>query len=324
MACKSSNFDMEWTNIQKTTEKLQNILLGQPDVTFTPEEYMINYTTVYNICRKTSADNNIIEQLYHDYRNIYERYIDSVVLPLLAKEYPGEFFLRELVKTWRDHKVMVRWLSHFFIYLDRVFTSRVSLPSIHEVGIICFREMVCKEMNARVVDVVLSLIEKEREKEKIDRALLKNVVDVFVEVGMKELEYYQHNFEAAIVEDTGKYYSRKASSWIMEDSCPDYMVKAEECLKSERERVSHYLHSSSEQKLVGRVQRELLLVYESQSLEKEDSRFQALIHRDKVEVLSRIFGLYIAIPDGLEPIGDMFKQIIALLRMSCPLISLQR
>ena len=79
-----------------------------------------------------------------------------------------------------------------------------------------------------------------------------NVVDVFVEVGMKELEYYQHNFEVTMVGNTGKYYSHKALRWIMEDSCPDYMVKAEECLKSEKERVSHCLNSSSEQKLVAR------------------------------------------------------------------------
>ncbi|CAN6846089.1 unnamed protein product [Brassica oleracea var. botrytis] len=27
-------------------------------------------------------------------------------------------------------------------------------------------------------------------------------------------------------EDSGSYYSRKSSSWIHEDSCPDYMLKA--------------------------------------------------------------------------------------------------
>ncbi|RXH97209.1 hypothetical protein DVH24_035877 [Malus domestica] len=36
------------------------------------------------------------------------------------------------------------------------------------------------------------------------------------------------------------------------------MLKAEECLRRERDRVSHYLHPSSEQKLVEKVGHELL------------------------------------------------------------------
>jgi hypothetical protein len=40
------------------------------------------------------------------------------VLPAL-KEHRDEFLLKELHKRWDNHKVMVRWLSRFFTYLDR-------------------------------------------------------------------------------------------------------------------------------------------------------------------------------------------------------------
>ena len=42
---------------------------------------------------------------------------------------------------------------------------------------------------------------------------------------MGQMDYYENNFEAAILKDTAAYYSRKASNWILEDSCPDYMLK---------------------------------------------------------------------------------------------------
>lgn len=38
--------------------------------------------------------------------------------------------------------------------------------------------------------------------------------------------------------------------WIAEDSCPEYMVKAEECLRAEEDRVQHYLHISTKPKLL--------------------------------------------------------------------------
>lgn len=50
--------------------------------------------------------------------------------------------LRELVKRWSNHKVMVRWLSRFFYYLDRYFIARRSLPPLNEVGLTCFRDLV--------------------------------------------------------------------------------------------------------------------------------------------------------------------------------------
>jgi len=68
-------------------------------------------------------------------------------------------------------------------------------------------------------------IDQEREGEQIDRALLKNVLDIFVEIGMGSMDYYENDFEAAMLKDTAAYYSRKASNWILEDSCPDYMLK---------------------------------------------------------------------------------------------------
>lgn len=43
---------------------------------------------------------------------------------------------------------------------------------------------------------------------------------------MGQMDSYEEDFEALMLEDTGAYYSRKASNWILEDSCPDYMLKA--------------------------------------------------------------------------------------------------
>lgn len=97
---------------------------------------------------------------------------------------------------------------------------------------------------------MLLQIDREREGEQVDRALLKNVLGIFVEIGMSSMDAYEHDFEVALLADTAEFYSRKASTWIVDDSCPDYMRKAEECLRKEKERVGHYLHQSSETKLL--------------------------------------------------------------------------
>nr|UWK23375.1 cullin 1 [Prunus dulcis] len=306
MERKIIELDQGWDYMQKGITKLKKILEGIPEPQFNSEEYMMLYTTIYNMCTQ-KPPNDYSQQLYDKYREAFEEYITSTVLPSLREKH-DEFMLRELVKRWANHKVMVRWLSRFFHYLDRYFIARRSLPALNEVGLTCFRDLVYREVNANARVAVIGLIDKEREGEQIDRALLKNVIDIFVEIGMGHMDAYEVDFEAYMLGDSGEYYSRKASNWILEDSCPDYMLKAEECLKREKERVSHYLHSSSEQKLVEKVQHELLVVYATQLLDKEHSGCRALLRDDKVEDLSRIYRLYNKIPKGLEPVSSVFKQ----------------
>lgn len=302
---KTIDLEQGWEFMQKGITKLKNILEGLPEPQFSSEDYMMLYTTIYNMCTQ-KPPHDYSQQLYDKYRESFEEYIAATVLPALREKH-DEFMLRELVKRWMNHKIMVRWLSRFFHYLDRYFIARRSLPALNEVGLTCFRDLVYQEINGKVRDAVISLIDQEREGEQIDRALLKNVLDIFVEIGLGSMDCYETDFETAMLNGTAAYYSRKASNWILEDSCPDYMLKAEECLKREKDRVAHYLHSSSELKLLEKVQHELLFVYASQLLEKEHSGCHALLRDDKVEDLSRMYRLFGRITRGLDPVSQIFK-----------------
>ncbi|CAK9229050.1 unnamed protein product [Sphagnum troendelagicum] len=303
---KVIELEQGWAFMQKGITKLKNLLEGVPEQQFNSEEYIMLYTTIYNMCTQKPPQ-DYSQQLYDRYRESFEEYINSMVLPALREKH-DEFMLRELVKRWDNHKIMVRWLSRFFNYLDRYFIARRSLPALSEVGLMCFRDLVYAEMKTNVKDAVVALIDREREGEQIDRALLKNVLGIFVEIGMGNMDAYETDFETSMLQDTAAYYSRKAASWIEEDSCPDYMLKAEECLKREKERVGHYLHASSEQKLLEKVQHELLTQYENQLLEKEHSGCHSLLRDDKVEDLSRMYRLFCRIPKGLEPVAGVFRQ----------------
>lgn len=133
-------------------------------------------------------------------------------------------------------------------------------------------------------------------------------MNFFVEMGMDRMDLYEKDFEAPMLEDTGAYYSRKGSLWILEeDSCAHYMIKATECLRCEKERVAHYLHSNIEQKLLEKVESEILFRYYIQLLENEYSGCHVLLTNDKKDNLSRMYRLFCRIPQGLEPFANIFK-----------------
>ncbi|KAJ0229368.1 Cullin protein [Hirschfeldia incana] len=291
--------------IDAAVTKLKRILEGEPEPPFSTHEYMELYTTVYNMCTQ-KPPNDSSEQLYKKYGGIFEDYATHTVSPSIMEKH-DEYLLRELSRRWNINNTMIRWLSHNFFYLDRYYTPRNNRDSLTVVAKTCFRDHVYENFHFNVKQVIIALIHKEREGQQIDRALLKNVLELFVENGMGGMERYEHDFEDFFLTETKSYYSRRSSRWIQEYSCPEYMIKSEEALKKEKERVAHYLHSDTEPKLVEIVQTHLLVLVAKQLLEQENSGCSALLRDDKTDDLSRMYRLYHAIPKGLELVAEAFR-----------------
>ncbi|CAF2081874.1 unnamed protein product [Brassica napus] len=127
----------------------------------------------------------------------------------------------------------------------------------------------CETMEEHMNSTVLPALSEKRGDEYM---LLRELVERWS--NHKTFERYEEDFESFMLKDTASYYSCKASSWIQEGSIDDYLLKFEECLKKEKERVTHYLHFSSEPNLVKVVEHEFFFVHENQLLEKTHSEKQ--------------------------------------------------
>ena len=247
------------------------------------------------------------EQLYGRYREAFQTYIAETVLPSL-RDLHGEHLLKQLVHRYSNHKIMVRWLSRFFNYLDRYYIQRHNLHSLNDVGLMVFRDSVYAKMKKKAKDAVLKQVEAERDGEQVDFGLLRDVLAIFQEVGMGSLERYEEDFEQALLIDTAAYFRRKAAVWIEEDSTPEYLSKAEECLRAEEGRVDRYLHVDTKPKLLREAESQLLAEHQARLLEKEHSGCAALLKDDKKDDLARMYRLFGRIPKGLEPMAEMFRK----------------
>ncbi|KAI3852446.1 hypothetical protein MKX03_009409 [Papaver bracteatum] len=303
--------DEGWSPMEHGIAKLKRILANDPDESsFDANIYMQLYTTIYNMSTQKPPNDHSAE-LYERYKNTLDVYLNSTVRQAIREKH-GVFMLRELVNRWTNHQVMVKWLSRFFFYLDRYYLPRRSLPPLKGTGLNCFYNCIYESLKVPVKDVVITLINQEREGDEIDRTMLKHALELFVLMGDKgvgdSLDCYVNDFETAFLTDTDDYYTRKASLWIQEDSCPEYMIKAEERLKREKDSVAHYLHSSTEEKLLEKVQHHLLLNNAHQLFDKEHSGCDVLLRDDKNEDLERMYRLFASIKNGLDPLSAAFRQ----------------
>ncbi|DBA04843.1 TPA: hypothetical protein N0F65_004480 [Lagenidium giganteum] len=275
---------------------------------FPAKSFMPIYTTCYNMCTQR-APYNFSEQLYARHGSTFDTYLEAKVLPALEAA-PNDLLLAELVKRWQNHKLMNKWMSRFFMYLDRYHVKHHSKPTLEEAGLRSFDRVVFQKMKARVKDAMIELIEKERNGEIIDTTLLRTCVEVFEVMGMKTLDVYINHFETELINTSAVYYERKSAAWLSEDSTPVYLQKVEEALQSERSRVARYLHKSTESKLIHRLELVLLQAVEKELIERENSGVIALLKNDKLDDLARMYRLFSRVTNGLEPISDLVQKHI--------------
>jgi len=217
--------------------------------------------------------------------------------------------MKELSIRWENHKIYVKWMDRFFTYLDRYYVKLQSVEPLHNRGYSIFHSLVFQEVKKDTRNALLNAINCERQGEHIDQDLVKGIIEMFIDLGLGNVNVYSTEFEEAFLPATTDYFVRQASGWLSEDSFPEYLRKAEAALNAEEQRVTSYLHRSTQPKLKLVVIQALLTQPQSQLLEKETGVIY-LLDNDKREDLARMHRMFSLVENGLTPVASAFRQYI--------------
>lgn len=306
-------WEQGWNNEIKANalDPLENMLdSGFNDKTetrlFNHEDYSKVYATCYNMCTQKSP-HNWASQLYSQHGETISNYLNRSVLPVL-KSKRDEVLLQEFVRRGENHKIMNKWYRKFFMYLDRYHVKYFNEEPLEEAGIGCYKRIVFDACCSDVTNAIVKLINVERNSESvIDKSLIRNCIQIYETIGMGTLSSYINDFEAIFLQNTRAYYATKSEAWLEEDSTPIYMQKVEAVLEREKQRVQNYLNGETESKLMKVLEEELLEKKETQLIEKEGSGCKALLINDCFSDISRMYELFLRVPDGLQPISEIFR-----------------
>lgn len=121
-----------------------------------------------------------------------------------------------------------------------------------QLSLVSWRDHFFRSCQAELTSAILKVIERHRNGETVDNALLEKLVESLVALGIDEadinrqnLEVYKEAFERPFIAATEQYYRAESEAYIADNSVNDYMKKAEQRLKEEEQRVDMYLHPSS-------------------------------------------------------------------------------
>ncbi|KAJ3077130.1 hypothetical protein HK102_005291 [Quaeritorhiza haematococci] len=315
-----------WGKLEEGIDQIMNRL----EMGLSYEKYMQLYTLIYNYCtssRMTASGysteplhtgqrgaNLMGADLYNNLREFLRKHLMEMLGT--SEQYFDEPLLAFYTKQWNRYTMASTLVHHIFRYLNRHWVKREideghrNIYDIYTLSLVSWRDHLFMSVQQNVMNAVLKLIERQRNGETIDTGLIKNVVESFVSLGLDEndatkstLEVYRQYFEHPFVSATESYYKAESEKFISENTITDYMKKAESRLIEEENRVQLYLHASTHKPLVTTCET-VLIKNHTGPIQEE---FQNLLDQDKIEDLSRMYGLLSRVPDGLEKLRMIFE-----------------
>lgn len=305
-----TDFNEGWEQIQH--EGIDRLLafFSTGEVSFSRADYSRLYTIVYNMCIQRNP-HNYSQQLYDAYRATFRDYLRMQVLPDLQSKHDSRL-LQTLTRVWQNHQIMVKWMRAFFQYLDRHFVSQNKLPKLDTQATRIFISEVYTPLRIAIVQAISSQVHSERDGEVIDQSCIRETVIMLNKLGTASEDPVKPMKALCdeMVKATGEYYEAKARTWITENSCPEYLLKAETALLDERKKIEGYLDSSLEIPMMTTFYHAVIEVQETDLLEKETGMLY-LLQQNKRDDLARLYRLCSKVSNALNPISDILCNYIA-------------
>ncbi|GMH01712.1 hypothetical protein Nepgr_003551 [Nepenthes gracilis] len=216
----------------------------------------------------------------------------------------GGSFLEELNRKWADHNKALQMIRDILMYMDRTFVPSTHKTPVHDLGLNLWRDNVIHSSNiqTRLLNTILELILRERTGEVINRGLMRNIIEMLMDLGST---VYQEDFEKPFLEVSADFYRLESQQYIECCDCGDYLKKAERRLNEEIERVTHYLDAKSESKITNVVEKEMIANHMQRLVHMENSGLVNMLLDDKYEDLGRMYNLFRRVPNGLSTIRDV-------------------
>ncbi|KAL8623970.1 Cullin-4A [Nucella lapillus] len=206
---------------------------------------------------------------------------------------------------WLSHCRQMIMIRSIFLFLDRTYVLQTTaILSIWDMGLDLFRTHIIshRTVETRTVDGLLSLIERERCGETVNRQLLKSLLRM-----LTDLQIYQEAFEKKFLEATERLYAAEGQQLMQERDVPEYLMHVDKRLNEENERLLHYLDNTTRKSLVSCVEKQLLEQHLTQILQKG---LDQLLDENRIGDLTLMYQLFSRVKDGLKELVQSFSAYI--------------
>jgi len=215
-------------------------------------------------------------------------------------------FLESLNVAWNDHQTAMVMIRDILMYMDRAYVEQNGVDTVFDLGLILFRDLVLRYAVIQdcLRDTLLSMIDKERKGEVVNRLAIKNACQMLITLGISGRSVYDEDFERHFLKESAEFYKLESEKFLAENSASVYIWKVEARITEEKERARHCLDSSSEFAIVKVVRDELISKHMKTIVEMENSGVVHMLKNSKYDDLGCMYRLFECVDNGSKSMCD--------------------
>uniref|UniRef100_A0A1B0BRT5 Cullin family profile domain-containing protein n=1 Tax=Glossina palpalis gambiensis TaxID=67801 RepID=A0A1B0BRT5_9MUSC len=200
------------------------------------------------------------QRLYNDLHATIEEHLEKNVRQDVLKSLPNDL-LSKLSHVWIDYQTALKFICNIFAYMDRVFIARnKGYESVYNLGLIAFGDkIICyAEIQKSLSDILLNLINDERDGKVVDRAALKNACEMLMTLSINSISIYKDVFEQHFLDQSSLFYKLESQKLLAENNVNNYVKTTTARIQEESDRASFCFDKSTEKSILNIVEDELL------------------------------------------------------------------
>jgi len=277
------------------------------------KNYMTLYTNTFTYVASMNAEN---QELYRLTTELLKQRTSELIKEALPLS--DEDLLVFFVKKWEDWSMVVKVMDHLMAYLNRTWikNQRQSNANVYEIamtGDVIWRDNMLVGIKERLTGAMLRLIKEERDNQQIQPHIIRNCLACYVRMGLNKdnpkqptLDVYKEHFQVPFLQATEVYYTGESARVLHEAGVPFYMRKVETRLFEEEDRVSRYMHPTTKEPLITKMEHVCI----SNHKEALHAKFVDLLKIDAVDDLKLMYNLLARVDAGLEPMKALFEKYV--------------
>jgi cullin 3 len=196
------------------------------------------------------------------------------------------------------------------MYMDRTYVKQNQKRPVYEMGLAIFCQCCTRapRVKERLQNLLLDLIKKERDGEKIDRDLVRSVTQMLLDMGKA---VFTEDFEQPFLTSSDQYYQMWTESRISNCSTPEYLKNVDNRIQEEAERVKACLsldYNAGEGGIKEVVESQMIGRTMQALVDKEGSGLVRLLEESRVEDLRRMYDLFSRVNDGQRIILEKMSE----------------